>query len=198
MLSENNYPFDNKVNVPKTIVEGVYVYKNFIDKGYCDKITELAYLIPDRLWNERSWYRSTKKEIKDLNLIHDKIKSILKDNFFLGENLSIVKFIKGQTWDLHADNHDSIHLLQANKKIKASDVTYPAEYTTHGIIIYFNDYEGANINYPDLGIEYKPEKGDMLVHRSDILHKVSELESDIRYTHSNKIFVYVDVPIGVK
>jgi len=38
----------------------------------------------------------------------------------------------------------------------------------------------------------------MLIHRSDISHEVLALESDIRYTHSNKIFVYIDVPLGVK
>jgi len=197
MLSKT-FPFLELDQNFNQLSEGIWVYKKFIADKDCDSITEVAKSVPDNMWFERNWYRSTKKQINELVPIHTKLKSILKKDFYLGENLSIVKFIKGQTWDLHKDNHDSIHLLEANLNIKRNEVTYPAEYTTHGVIFYFNDYDGAEIHYPDLDIKYKPEKGDMLVHRSDISHEVLPLESDIRYTHSNKIFVHISVPLDVK
>ena len=197
MLSKA-FPFSEKSNNFNQLSDGVWVYKKFILDEDCDEITEVARSTPDNMWFERDWYRSTKKQISQLTKVHSQLKNILKKDFHLGENRSIVKFVKGQTWDLHKDNHDSVHLLKANLNIKRNEPTYPAEYTTHGVIFYFNDYDGAEIHYPDIDIKYKPEKGDMLVHRSDISHEVLPLESDIRYTHSNKIFVYVNVPLDVQ
>lgn len=197
MLS-NTFPFSASVDNFKKLSDGIWVYKKFISDQDCDSITGVASSIPDNMWFERDWYKSTKKQISHLLPVHNHLKSILKKDFYLGENLSLVKFIKGQTWNLHKDNHDSIHLFEANLSVKDGDAVYPAEYTTHGVIFYFNDYDGAEISYPEIGMQYKPEKGDMLIHRSDISHEVLALESDIRYTHSNKIFVYIDVPLGVK
>ena len=197
MLS-NTFPFSASVDNFKKISDGIWVYKKFISDQDCDSITGVASSIPDNMWFERDWYKSTKKQISNLLPVHNNLKSILKKDFYLGENLSLVKFIKGQTWNLHKDNHDSIHLFESSLNVKEGDTVYPAEYTTHGVIFYFNDYVGAEISYPEIGIQYKPEKGDMLIHRSDIAHEVLALESDIRYTHSNKIFVYLDVPLGVR
>ena len=197
-MFDKNIPFNSSKEDFEIIADGILLYKNFINKEQCDKIVKTAESIKDNLWVERNWYKCTKKQIRDLLSVHEQIKYILKKDFYLGENLSLVKFVKGQTWNLHKDNHDSLHILEANSNIKEGEVVYPAEYTTHGVIFYFNEYEGAEISYPEIGIKYKPEKGDMLVHRSDIAHEVLALESDIRYTHSNKIFVYLDVPLGVK
>jgi hypothetical protein len=194
----NTLPFSISVNNFKQISDGIWVYKKFVPEQECNVIAELASKVPEHMWFERDWYKSTKKQINELLPIHKKMNSILKKDFNIGENLSVVKFVKGQTWNLHKDNHDSLHILESNSNIKEGETVYPAEYTTHGVIFYFNEYEGAEISYPEIGIRYKPEKGDMLVHRSDIAHEVLALESDIRYTHSNKIFVYLDVPLGVK
>lgn len=194
----NKFPFSINVNEFKQISDGIWVYKNFVSDKECDLITESASKVPEHMWFERDWYKSTKKQINELIPIHKKINSILQKDFNIGENFSVVKFIKGQTWYVHKDNFDSLHILESNLNIKEGDSVYPAEYTTHGVILYFNDHEGAEIYYPEIGIRYKPEKGDMLVHRSDIAHEVLTLKSDIRYSHSNKIFIYLDAPLGVK
>lgn len=193
-----SFPFLTDIGNFKKIADGIFVYNNFISEEDCNNIVEFAKKVPDNLWFERDWYRATKKQMKCLMPLHLQVKSILKKDFYLGENLSIVKFLEGQTWNLHKDNHDSVHLLKANLNIKKNEPTYPAEYTTHGVIFYFNDYDGAEISYPEIGIKYKPKKGDMLIHESDIQHEVLPLKSNIRYTHSNKIFVYIDVPLDVK
>lgn len=197
MLS-NTFPFSASIDNFQKLSDGIWVYKKFISDQDCDAITGVAMSTPDNMWFERDWYKSTKKQISNLLQVHNHLKSILKKDFYLGENLSLVKFVKGQTWNLHKDNHDSLHILESNLNIKEGEEFYPAEYTTHGVIFYFNEYDGAEISYPELGIKYKPEKGDMLIHRSDIAHEVLALKSDIRYTHSNKIFVYLDVPLGVR
>lgn len=197
-MQYNTFPFLINVENFQELADGVWVYKNFVSKEECEEVLDIATSLPDSIWFERDWYKSTKKQINRLNPLHNRLKSILKDGFYLGENLSLVKFVKGQTWDLHKDNHDSIYLVEANSNIKNGEITYPAEYTTHGVIFYFNDFEGAEIVYPELQLEYKPEKGDMLIHRSDISHKVLELNSEIRYTHSNKIFVHIQVPLDTR
>jgi hypothetical protein len=51
-----------------------------------------------------------------------------------------------------------------------------------GIVIYLNDeYEGGKIDYPDLGIAFKPKVGSMLIHRGDIPHQVQVVTSGCRY-----------------
>lgn len=44
-----------------------------------------------------------------------------------------------------------------------------------------NDFSGGEINFPDHGIEYKPNPGDILIYQSKFLHEVKPMTGSPRY-----------------
>lgn len=71
----------------------------------------------------------------------------------------------GRSMEYHKDN------------IELSDLD-----NVYGIVIYLNDnYSGGKIHYKDLNIEYKPKRGDMVVHYAGYLHGVTEVTEGERY-----------------
>jgi hypothetical protein len=59
------------------------------------------------------------------------------------------------------------------------------ETTTHyGVVLYLNDdYEGGEIYYPKLDIQYKPKAGDMIIHpgSEEYAHGVRDISNGTRY-----------------
>lgn len=50
-------------------------------------------------------------------------------------------------------------------------------------LIYLNDnFSGGNTFYPELNIEIKPKVGSLVIHPCDMLHGISEIEDNTRYT----------------
>ena len=50
-------------------------------------------------------------------------------------------------------------------------------------MMYINDdYTGGEIVFPELGFEYKPSAGDILIYRGNLLHSVNPVVSGSRYT----------------
>jgi hypothetical protein len=45
-----------------------------------------------------------------------------------------------------------------------------------------NNFVGGELNFPDLGIKYRPVPGDILIYQAKEKHEVLELTSGIRYT----------------
>lgn len=51
-----------------------------------------------------------------------------------------------------------------------------------GLIIYLNtEYSGGEIYYKDLGVDYKPRAGDLVVHYAGLVHGVKKVTEGIRY-----------------
>ena len=58
---------------------------------------------------------------------------------------------------------------------------------TWSSIYYFNnpsEYTGGEINYPELGVYYRPHKGTMITHPATYLHEVMPVKSGFRYSLS--------------
>jgi hypothetical protein len=181
----------------------IFVYKNFITDEDCDLLVQEAMSIPEEKWfpsfnefmqgNERSMIWTDK-----LTLIHEKIQSILKEGIFLGPDKGIVRMKQGDIGPIHSDNHDSLSIREANKLVKDENDFDLANNTIAGMILYFNDFDGADLEYFDQNIFYHPQKGDLLIHSAEehCVHQVKELKSKIRYFHSNNLFVKIKVPKG--
>lgn len=58
-----------------------------------------------------------------------------------------------------------------------------AEYIRYGIVIYYNDdYQGGEIEYPELDIVYKPKARSLIIHGGNILHGPKRVIGDkVRY-----------------
>jgi len=58
----------------------------------------------------------------------------------------------------------------------------------YAFLIYLNDdYSGGEICYPEYNIEYKPKAGDLVIHRSEIVHAVKRVKYGKRYAHQGNI-----------
>jgi hypothetical protein len=128
--------------------------------------------------------------------IKERFSNKLEDEIFMGLNLGVVRMKSGDSWGLHSDNHDSLYLREKSAKLKDGE-DFTLEFNNiWGIVMYFNDFEGGDIFYPEQGISYHPKKGDLLIHSSEdhCLHGVSKLISEVRYSHSNNLFNYIKVP----
>jgi hypothetical protein len=80
--------------------------------------------------------------------------------------------------------------------LKKNDKFYWAEDKKYGIVVYFNEFEGGEIYYPNQDIEYKPNPGDLIIHSAEehCLHGVRPVKSDIRYSMSGHIYNMIKVP----
>jgi hypothetical protein len=186
-----------------TLGNDIFVYNNFATEKECDELALEAMSIPDDKWrknfneflqgNERAMVWTEK-----LIPVRDRIKSLLEEEIYMGEDLGLVRMQKGNIGPLHSDNHDSMHVREANKLLNEEDEFDLAENTVAGMILYFNDFDGGDLLYVGQGITYHPKKGDLVIHSAEehCIHQVQELKSGVRYFHSNNLFRYMRVPKG--
>lgn len=185
------------------IGEDIYVYHNFVTEEECNQIEEIAKSLPEDGWLGRfntdgEGHKTSNISVEVLRQVHERLKSRLDDGVHLGSNLSIIRMIKGAKWGLHADNHDFLKLREASLTVKEDDDFDLKQNNIVGIVMYFNNFEGGCLNYPNQEITYQPKRGDLVMHSSEenCLHEVTELKSDVRYSHSNNLFNYIKAPKG--
>jgi hypothetical protein len=191
----------DKTNFEK-IGQDIYVYKNFVLEKECENIVKLSESFP-----EEDWYPSDKnignsgslllnKEIRQLKPIQNRLRNILSKGIYMGESLQITKMTKGSYWHFHSDNPSSLKIRESNKKIKNNTEVKLLPNQIFGLVMYFNNFEGGSLVYPNQNISYSPKMGDLLIHSAEehCFHGVSELTSNVRYSHSNNLFEYLEVP----
>lgn len=137
----------------------VTVVKNWISDDLCDKLVNWAESLDESIWwekNKREWYHGKflftgdDKDIQDeLDFLRKRLKDLFMNELWIESMNSIHRMRTGETMFEHADNLESIGL--DNKCI-------------FGLTQYISNFEGGAIYYPNAGIEYKPEKGDLLIH----------------------------------
>jgi hypothetical protein len=192
----------NKGNFEK-LGEDIYVYHNFVTDQECDSLIELATSLPEDKWigrfnTEGEGHKWSDISVDQLIPIHERIKSLLHDGIHLGTNLSIIRMEKGATWGLHSDNHDFLEIRKKSKSLIEGQEFDLAPNNIVGLVLYFNNFEGGCLYYPEQNIEYQPKKGDLVMHSSEehCLHGVNELKSNVRYSHSNNLFNLIKIPKG--
>jgi hypothetical protein len=172
-----------------TIHEGVYVYKNFIPKDLLTKITNLLpeYSEPKVTYEKSnvSWYKDKLTDIiPEMYEVWELISKFLLPTHVIHPALALTAIRPGDGgMFVHEDspgkhNHDS--LTQQDKWSTCCLLDY-------GVLVYFGDWEGGEIFYPNLGIEISPKAGDLVIHGAHSTHKhgVKEVTSGIRFAFSN-------------
>lgn len=87
--------------------------------------------------------------------------------------------------------YERIHDLRSLLRYRPGDAlrehkdnVNPSDFNNiYGVVLYLNDdYEGGEIYYSELGVEFKPAAGSMVVHPAGTLHGVRQvLGSNVRY-----------------
>jgi hypothetical protein len=179
--------FTNNSNLIQ-LGEKAYVYKNFIDQKTVEKINNFydakdknSFIVGE---HPIEWYSD--KIISgpnDLVDVWNKVSEFLYPDHVIPPNLSIIIMEPGdEPMFVHADspgegNHD---------KLISDDGYDTCPITTWGIVVYFGNWEGGEIFYPQFDIEYLPEPGDMVIHSAFTPweHGVKPVIKGRRYAYS--------------
>lgn len=147
------------------LADGIYEYENFLSQEEIDRFM--------RVVEENPVYGlTTNIEHNDFAPLFRKLRSRIYPMFKNLEKMAGLFLV--QRWDtnmgmdLHRDDGYGLNENQVGIK--------------WGIVLYLNsDFEGGNIEYPDIDLAFKPKMGSMLIHRGDIPHKVQVVTSGCRY-----------------
>jgi Rps23 Pro-64 3,4-dihydroxylase Tpa1-like proline 4-hydroxylase len=124
--------------------------------------------------NYSSWWENKVSSpilIKEISKINIDLKNLFSEKYLFLPEYKVTRLLKGEFMHKHKDNRDA-DLAGTDKKFQIQ-----CAYT-----IYLNDFEGGELNYPEINYTYKPKAGDIVIHHSELLHEVLEVKSDKRYT----------------
>ena len=91
-------------------------------------------------------------------------------NLFTGKpnitGINFQRYMKGDALGPHKDDHEGHR--------ENSQIVYC------GLVLYYNDdYEGGELEYPDLNIVHKPKSRSLVIHSGNILHGTLPVKNDV-------------------
>ena len=183
----------------KKIGEDIYVYENFVSEPELKEIASYLDSLTDSDWYEddaeRKWMLRT-GDTKILQPIRDRMASLADEDMIVGSNTVFVQMKKGYSWGVHEDDYEFRDVIEKSKAYNEGDTYDLVDISVYGIVVYFNEFEGGSIFYPEQKIEYHPKPGDMVIHGSgfNCRHGVNPITSEVRYSHSNHISKQAKIP----
>jgi hypothetical protein len=194
---------------------GIFVFKNYIKNDLIEKIEKFLNTNSNNPsvdpYNLINWYENRlSKSPPDLFEVWEETSKLLAPDWVMHPQKTILTAKPGdEGMFVHSDSpgKGQCHLLSQN------DVWSTCCELDYGIVVYFGDYEGGEIFYPDINpdgtrkdawqlinnpecLEYKPEKGDVVIHCAfdPYSHGVRNVTSGIRYAFSNFSLKAIDNP----
>jgi Rps23 Pro-64 3,4-dihydroxylase Tpa1-like proline 4-hydroxylase len=163
--------------------EDLFVIHNFLDN-------QTFFYLQEFIKNDSGWEKNSKEtDIKNplfyklipkefSLLLHHEFNKFCKNDEYVPFLQQIRKYNIGNKMSLHADGSDDI-LINKNQNI-----TKERKAITGGFVLYLNDnFSGGEINYPNIGITYKPVANDLVYHPSTYkyAHEVLEIKEGTRF-----------------
>ncbi len=159
--------------------DGVYQIDNFLTMDELAEIFELISSTP-----AEDWFGDDSKADKDfadfwygknlfidgdtiLNRVNEKMKNLMTSYHYYPPNIAIQRYFKGDFINEHRDQWNP-------------DLPY---YIGYGFCLYYNDnYQGGELEYPELGIKIKPKANSLYIHAGNVLHRSwPVLDDNTRY-----------------
>ena len=183
---------DHNIN---QLCDEVFTIKNFLSREeLVEVIAELDLVDWDNVEPKGQY---TYNQVKSLNKYRPRLEKILEGEELTFRDLNEV--IRRPPTAGMAPHTDVI-----NYEVRFRDIEVDEDYpgpkqkigmSKYAFILYLNDnYTGGEICYPEYGIEYKPEAGEIVIHSPRVVHAVIKVKEGFRYTLSSVIdgFIYVD------
>jgi hypothetical protein len=158
------------------LYDDVYEIANFLTKeelfGVNDIINnteEEAWLTKDSADDKDFWYGKnlqTKGETV-FDTVNDKMRNLFESYSYYPSEILLQRYKKGDFIKQHTDQW-------------LPDLDY---YIGYGLCLYYNsNYDGGELEYPELGLTIKPRENSLYIHGGHILHGSKPvLSDDIRY-----------------
>jgi hypothetical protein len=156
--------------------DDVYEINNFLTNEELKKVFEIIDETKEEAWfseeasGDRGFWYGKNLQLKT-EIVFDKINSKMENLFesyhYYPAEITLQRYKKGDFINQHTDQW-------------LPDLGY---YIGYGLCLYYNDnYEGGELEYPDLGLTVKPKKNSLYVHGGHVLHGSKPvLSDDIRY-----------------
>jgi len=165
----------------------IYEIENFVTIEKANQVLEYSKSLEESDWwheEQKETFFYGKQKWGKLPEIFDEIdqnaKNLFSSALDIG-NIALQRYLDNEPMRLHRD-----YWLK--------DLDY---YIRYGIVIYYNDdYEGGEIEYPELGIVHKPKARSLLLHGGNILHGPKRLIGDgSRYFSTSFVRGSADSPV---
>lgn len=170
------------------IDEEIYVWEDFLSKeetkmffDMADSITEeewTRHVNPNEFWNGKA---STNK--KEVYQICNRINKVLEPEYVIAPSAVFVRTPIGQGMYVHKDRGEEGYEDVLNDFGTCTCIDY-------GALVYFGDWEGGELFYPNRNIEFKPKPGSLIIHGAgeDYAHGVKPVISGKRFLYTNFVF----------
>lgn len=172
------------------VEENIHVIKEFTTQAERDWFVSVAESAPEENWwkDKRIWWNGKILYVGDENTDNSNVTGILsrirslfddeaEEKWSLGGMITVHRMKPGEEMFLHSDNPSG------------SDGT--TNYVIFGMGLYHSDFNGGEVHYEKLGISYKPEKGDLLIHPGSMkyIHRTFPVKpGPIRYLSTTFAF----------
>jgi len=174
------------------VEENIHVIKNFLSESECDWFQKIIQESDEDRWEGNSegegrswWFKriiNLNKDQMESDIVSNIVKKIRlyiddeEPNLIIRNELSAIhRMPPGDSMFVHCDNPIYEEYDITDKEIE--NVNLGLQYA---VILYLSDFEGGEVYYPYLGIEYKPKKGDALWHPGNkkYTHGVKKVTGD--------------------
>jgi hypothetical protein len=175
-------PFEANSNLQE-IHKGIYLYKGFLTKKECYYFVKQLSSFKKDSWHKHEnavpgdisgeyWDGKLSIDIIDKEF-HDKIINLFAPEFWIFSHSNFLKIDTGES-------SNTEHSLSQKMEFYKEIIPYK-------IAVYVSDFSGGEIVFPNIGFEYKPEAGDLLIFKSGI-----EYEHYTKTVISGTRYVYMD------
>lgn len=173
--------YDNK-NILK-LEEKIFWYKNFISQEEVNFINEIAEKQKlSNHWFDEIEFKLT-SAIKELIPIWNKVSEFIAPEYVIHPMAAMMYFEEGKQMLPHCDSPGE----DMNEELTVPDVWGTCCLLSWGVCVYFGEFTGGEIYYPNQQIEIPVQPGDMVIHGALKSHEhgVRVVKSGTRYTYSN-------------
>lgn len=180
------------------LYDDVYEINDFLDKETLDSVYKIIDDVKDKedLWNDANL--SNKHSLTDFwygkNLIFEEPTIFDKVNDNMKSLLESYSYYPSK---IHLSRYKQNDFIREHRDQWIPDLPY---YIGYGFCLYYNDdYEGGELEYPELEIVVKPKANSLYIHGGHILHKsLPVLSNDIRYFSTVFIHGTTELPTKLK
>jgi hypothetical protein len=155
------------------IEENIWVIPNFITKEERQVYLDYVEQLPEEEWwkQNRNWWVGkyisieNSKELTNIaTVLFNRVKEYLPEDIYLGAFGSVHRLKEGQGMFIHTDNPTEERELLNEHGEKIGETHGHNNYCILAMVVYLNDFNGAELYFPRLNnFEYKANAGDLVL-----------------------------------